>query len=575
VPDADAFDPTLLEYQFAVLATDGRLLTLPRAGLVVEEPENQLATITRCRLPDVITTEGPMANLVVPGTPYFVTVRDRGPTGAALHQPWSAPGGGTTTTAGEREITRGMILAVARRADSAEIELTGSDNLHTLLEHDVDLHVDAGDRAREVLERLFTEWGAELDQFDGPDVELPENNYRGRAAAVLDELLAQGTAQGAGRFMLRAHGERFSIVAAGGNALTYWLRSGRGAGVSGSKVDISRMVSSVEVLTELKAGGEWKLPGAGDDEEEEPDPPPTRIRMTAEGALDFGGARRIVVQTEKTSDEISQLEAEAALAEYGFPDQSFDHATWDIPYVHKFDRIRISDRLLDGYFFVVGVAHDASAARMHLQLQSPEDWERKAHLLGLQTQLANLKGEQGKPGANDWQLRGGSAGGPVPASNMSAIERLRAIARPVMGRTYSSPGTLGRSELGATPPPGVLGDCSGFVAWVAHQLGCSLPAFTDSIASSTDLIATNSTAGAVAGDLVLQWDGGVYQAGAAYPHVQMYLEGQTVIESGGSSRSSTGRSQIWEGPILTNYPRWEIRRSPCIYNALHGAGRQQ
>jgi cell wall-associated NlpC family hydrolase len=554
----EPFDPTLLAYDLAVLAPDGRLLHLPRGGLVVEEAPAELATVMRCRLPDVQTTEGHMAQLVVPGTPYYVSVAERGPTGPGLASPstswgggWDPPTGGTVggVIAGgrPRELTRGTIHKLARSGDSAELEVEGSDNLAALLEHDLDLHVEAGAPARQVLEDLFDAWGATLGDVAGPDVELPEKSYRGeRAAAILDDILGQGPRQGAGWFSLRAVGDQFDVIAAGGNQPTYWLQAGQGAGVSRYAVDISRMVASVVVNTAV-------------DPDQDADPPEGET-LEADGAEDFGGATRIIVRDERSTAEISRLEAEHAIAEHGFPDWTFDHETFDIPYVHKWDRIRISDRLLDGYFFITGVSHDASAMRMHLSLITPEDFERQAHLLQLQTQLDRLKGEQQAATA-----AASSAAGSQRTSG-SALDRIRAAAAPVMGRPYTWGGAPGRSIF--TPDmSGQSTDCSGFCAWLAHQLGApGLPAFTDSAAAATRLIGTNTTADAVPGDLVLYWDGGATQPGAAYPHIAMYLEGGRVIESGGNAGGQG------EAAMLGSY-RYEIRRFDALYRVLHGGGR--
>ena len=89
---------------------------------------------------------------------------------------------------------------------------------------------------------------------------------------------------------------------------------------------------------------------------------------------------------------------------------TFGHVTYDVPMLHKWDRIRITDRLLDGYFYVAGVAHDASAGTMELELITPEDFERQAYLLKLESQLDQLKNTQaaekktkGTGRTSDWQ----------------------------------------------------------------------------------------------------------------------------------------------------------------------------
>ena len=430
---ADSFDPTLLVYDFAVLAKDGRLLHCPHAGLTVEEQRQELATVTRCHLPDVMTDQGPMWMLCPPGTPYYVSVIERGP---HARSPGVATLAGTAPSHAVlpeelRELTRGLILTQARRGDAADIELSGSDGLHQLLEHDLDLHVPGGTPVKKVLTDLFAQWGASLGEFAGPDVECPETSWRGeRAAKVIDDLLAQWPRQGAGMYLLRAQGDHFDVVTAGGNVPVYWLKSGQGAGVSSYSIDITSMVGSVKVMVERAKGDDTAEEDLGDEEELPPlrrapragttysgpeQPTPLDQEYLTEGAGEYGGAQRIIVRQEKkegdqANAEIAKLEADAELAKQGFPDMTFGHVTYDVPMLHKWDRIRITDRLLDGYFYVAGVAHDASAGTMELELITPEDFERQAYLLKLESQLDQLKNTQaaekktkGTGRTSDWQ----------------------------------------------------------------------------------------------------------------------------------------------------------------------------
>lgn len=388
-------DPTIFAYDLAVMAPDSTMYHLPHSGLVIEETASEMATVMRARLPDVHTSVGKhMAELVPPGTRYYVSVSERGPVGGFLQSPntsWGAAWdpsqvgtpGGIIRGASARELTRGMIQKISRAGDSAELEIEGSDNLHALLEHDIDLHINLGDQAKDVLTKLFEGWGSSLGQYDGPNVELPEKTFRGeRASKVIDEILAFGPRQGVGQFLLRAEGDHFNVVAAGLNDPVYWLRTGAGAGVSKYTIDISEIVGNVIVHTEI------------DRPEGENAKAPIVLDTTVEGATQYGGATRIIMRDEKSTQAMSQLEAEAVQAKYGFPQQTFDHVTFDMPFIHKYDKLRITDRIFDGYFIVAGVAHDASSMKMNVNLLTPEDFVRHGTLITLEAQLADLKNEQ-------------------------------------------------------------------------------------------------------------------------------------------------------------------------------------
>lgn len=545
-------------YDVAVLDQDGRLLHLPVGQLVWEEQPDELSGSVTCRLPDVDTTEGPMASLVLPGTPLFLSLTERGaPGGPRIQSSASSRGnawdpereteGGTPggfAGAPVAELLRGQVLKVDRASDGIELQVTVRDSLATLLKSDVDVHFDAGTTAAEALSDLFGQWGVQLGEIAWPDVQLPTFTARGeKAAKVIDDLLAEGPKQGAGVYTLRMRGEVLDVVMPGTNPQVLWLRAGdtitqsAGAGVSRYSVDITDLVQSVKVVG---TGGGW-------DE---------GVTSELSAETDFNGAQRVVVERTDITEEMAALQARAELAKSAFPGLSISHDTVDVPLLRKWDRVRITDSLLDGYFIVVGVSHDATHGSMHLQLETPEDFERKAHLRSLQAQLDRLRGEQ--EAVTRLAGRGGSG-----------VEIIQRIVQPVLGRPYVYGGPLGRSVFDANPAPGTSTDCSGFVAWLYAQLGHpNLPAQTMSIyaqiGKTLQQLGT-STANAAPGDILL-WN--VVDPGnpaQPYGHVSVYLQGNQHVESGGNA-GGIGISAMLSVPYL-------VLRSNVVFAALNGGGR--
>lgn len=556
-----ALVPGSFDYDVAVLDPGGRLLHLPRASMVWEEQENELSASVTCRLPDVETTEGPMYELVMPGTPFYLSLVERGRPGAPRTRASSnlfggawdpepedergTPGGFGGAIVGE--LLRGRVLKVARAGNGIELEVTVRDALIELLQHDVDEHIDEGTSAADALTEQFNRRGVSLGTLDWPDVSLPEITARGeKFAKLVDDILAQGPKQGQGFHTLRMSGETLDVIVPGGNADVFWLRDeGRGAGISNYSIDISELVATVEICSH------------GDDED-------AGAIEALDGSSGFNGARRLIFPDEKLTDDMLRLQAQSALADKGFPKQAFEHSTFDIPLVRKWDRIRISDSLLDGYFIVTGVSHNCSAGTMALKLETPEDFERKGRLLQLQAQLDQLKSEQQKAE----EAARASAGGGSASLGTSAVgggggaALLQQVAGPMVGKCYEWGGPVGRS-IWAANPGAASTDCSGFAAWMYHQLGHpGIPAYTGSMYNAgLQQVGSGSLAGAAPGDLILSPD-----------HVQVYIGNNQVLESGGTVRCPSDPSRSGIGVGTPTRSGFVVLRSPTVFQRVNGGG---
>jgi len=555
-------DPLAYAYDVAVMDQQGKLLHLPRGSMTLEEQADEMSATLRCSFPNVMTTHGPMRDLVKPGTPLYCYVVQRGPSGSAVGtlaesgiagSPWDPgwSGVGFGGSEGRTEIFRGSILEYGTSTDSIELVVLAHDVLHTLLKHEVDAYIAEGTAFKDALETLAAEWGMTVGRVDGPDANLPELTWRGEpAGTVLADMLEAAMGEGGGHFVIRATGDALEIVTPGSNEPIWLLAgSGRGAGTTRASVNIANLVGSVTVISEAEEA---------EDEDDKPTkkPPPKAVVKEISSNAGFNGAVKHVYVDSQSSEASAELEAQLTLARDGFPEWRFDHETVDVPLIRKYDKIAIDDDILTKAdpLYVLAVTHNPSDMKMSLTLQTQEDFEREGDAARLDAQLQKLRGEEEE--ARDKQKK-------EEKKSKNARQTILDKAQPVMGTPYVWGGPGGRSNF---DPNVCQSDCSGFVTWLCHQLGAptGVYAFTDNMAGVSQLIGTNTLADAVAGDWILQKDPSV-QAGATFYHIQMYLgSGGEVIEDGGSSSPS----RIWVGGVISGY---EVRRFQPLYLKLHGS----
>jgi cell wall-associated NlpC family hydrolase len=501
-----------LRYSIALSSpADAKLRHIPYTALSYEHQEGEVAARVTASIPDVDSDLGPLWELCKMGTPLWLL-------------------GGQSTMV---EMFRGTILEVGdRTTNGAEFGIVAYDGLHNALRSKYDLVVGADTTVSEIVRAYAAAAHVETGHIEEPGIKLPAQPFRQKTMIDgLTDAVKQVTAKGGGILKLRVVQDKLELIRPGSNPTVYHFTTGGVAISTTIKGSIADMINSVIVL------------GHGADEDQLP------VIKTMASDAGFTGAQEMVYVAEADSDEATRLEAESILAEKGFPEWTYSHTGFAVPGVYKWERVHITDGIVDGHFIVSGISMDLVGRTMQMTLITTEDLARATRQIELEVALAALKGESSKDGTTAGT--GGAA-------------KIQQLAKAVMGLAYVSGGAGGRSDF-SKDMHHVGTDCSGFVSWMTHQLGGKTGTTTDAIAAASTLVGTNSTDNAAPGDYILYWDGGTDQPGMMYPHVAMYLGNGQVIESGGSVKPSG----IGIGHVLTGYSRYEVRRNETVYKALN------
>lgn len=507
-------DLAKLRYSIALSSpADAKLRHIPFTALSFEQQEGEVATRVTASIPDVDSDLGPLWELCQMGTPLWLL-------------------SGTTTMV---EMFRGTIMEVGdRTTNGSEFGIVAYDGLHNALRSKYDLVFGNETTVSQIMQGYAATAHVNLGYVEEPGVKLNLPIFRQKTMIDgLTEMLKQVASKGGGILKLRVVQDKLELIRPGGNAKIYHFRTGGVAVATTIKGSITEMINSVIVM------------GHGADEEQLP------VIKTMATDAGFTGAQEMVYMAEADSDEATRLEAESIIAEKGFPTWTYAHTGYAVPGVNKWERVHITDGIVDNHFIVSGLSMDLVSRTMQMTLITTEDLARATRQIELQVALDALKKTE-----SDSTSTGGTGG----------AAKIRQIAKSVMGLAYVLGGAGGRSDF-SKDMHHVGTDCSGFVSWMTKQLGGTTGTTTDAIAAASTLVQVNGTDQAAPGDYILYWDGGVDQPGMMYPHVAMYLGNGQVIESGGSVKPSS----IGVGHILSGYSRYEVKRNPAVYAALNAS----
>jgi cell wall-associated NlpC family hydrolase len=509
-----------MRYSLALQSpADGKLLHVPYTALSFEQQDGEVATRVSATIPDVDSDVGPLWELCKMGTPLWLM-------------------GGQERLV---EIFRGQIMEVGdRTSHGGSFGVLAYDAMHNALRSKYDLYFGGPATITDIINAYKAKASFETGYIEEPGVKLGSPGYIIRQKTMIDgitDALREVLSKGGAALKLRVMRNKLELVRPANNPVIYHFRTGGVAIQSTIHGSIADMVGSVVVM------------GHGADEDKLP------VLKTRSSDAGFTGAVEMVYSQEADSDQATQLEVDSILAEKGFPNWKYSHTAFAVPGIYKWERVHITDGIVDDHFIVSGLSMDLVAKTMQMTLMTTEQLARETRQIQLQAALDKLKAESSA--SSDTKSGTGK-------SSHTGTQKLLDIVAPVMGLAYVLGGAGGRSDF-SKDMHHVGTDCSGFVSWMTHQLGSSTGTTTDAIAAASTLV-PGGTDQAAPGDYILYWDGGASDPGGLkYPHVAMYLGNGQVLESGGSVVPSS----IGKGTILPGYPRIEVRRNQAVYNTLN------
>ena len=342
----------------ATLHSDGStMLHLPRYGLAWEEAEDAWAPKLEAELPDVDTDFGPLRKLVPNGAPAYLFY---GQVGAPL-----------------QEVLRCQVQEWGPlRTDSLTFKIIAYDPLHNLLGHSIDAIWPEGVTGQTIIQDLAAKYNLPLGVVQGPTTPLTAKVIRGDTVAkLLQDVFRETLGKGGGMWFPRTNLGAIDVIQPGQNKEVYWFRAGESAGVSEvGPQSIRELVTRVSVV------------GKTEDEAVGLSP----VHLTVDGLVEYGIREHIVYAEETDTEAAFELLAQQVLLERGLPEEPRSLVALDVP-IRKWDKVRVTTKLLDGYFLVASVGHSPHAGTCTLKLTTPEAIDKQTKAIALELSLAAMR----------------------------------------------------------------------------------------------------------------------------------------------------------------------------------------
>lgn len=228
--------------------------------------------------------------------------------------------------------------------------ITGYDMLYALQKSSDNRYYAKGKKTKSIIENVANAWNFQIGDYKGPDVKHAKLLFKNKkVSSIIQGILDDAQERGAEKSFARASRGRMDIVQYGQNDDVYCFSAENLSGIK-NKYSMTDLVTRVVITGKEDSKGRPKVVAA------------------INGKTQYGILQSI---QSKGSDSLAAAKksAQKLLKEKGSPKHTLRLESPDVPVIRKGDRISLSVNQFKGYYYVTGVAHNATQGTMNMEVE--------------------------------------------------------------------------------------------------------------------------------------------------------------------------------------------------------------
>lgn len=262
----------------------------------------------------------------------------------------------------DEEVARGYITTwkPSYSSDSDRFDVKCYDNLYNLQESQDNIYYSSGIGTKSAITNIFDNWEIPLGSYSGPNETHAKLAYKSESLAdVILDILDDAYKKGGTKCVVQDRGGKVYVVPYANNKVVYHFEA------ENTKT-ISHKRSTEGMITRVKIIGQ------------EDDDGRSSVEATMNGKTKYGVRQKIVTRGKDDSLEDAKFSAQEILDDKGEIQEEITVQAPDIPWTRKGDLVHVTAGTVDGYYYVIGIRHDADSKIMTLDLHVPyPEYEKK------------------------------------------------------------------------------------------------------------------------------------------------------------------------------------------------------
>lgn len=268
-----------------------------------------------------------------------------------------------TTPNMNEEVARGYLIdwkpTVSSEADKFEGKCY--DSLYNLQESQDNIYYSSGIDTKTAIIQIFDDWEIPLGAYEGPTETHAKLAYKSEALSdVIIDILEDAYKMGGNKCVVQDRGGKVYVLPYANNKTVYHFAADNSKSMS-HKRSTAGMVTRVKII------------GQEDDDGR------SSVEAVMNGDTKFGIRQKIVTRGTDDSLEDAKTSAQEILDTKGIIQEDITVQAPDIPFVKKGDLVHVTIGSMNGYYYVIGIRHDADNRSMTMDLHVPYvEYEKKA-----------------------------------------------------------------------------------------------------------------------------------------------------------------------------------------------------
>ncbi len=331
-------DLSAITYQVVAVLSDGSKLNLETVAenIAWEENENELSMRLNLTLRDVeLDTGGRLSSKLALCTVVY------------LFANWD----GT-----QREVFRGTIWDWEHPQIYGEkVTITCYDLLYYAQKSQDNRYFSKNTKTKDVLSAIFKAWGLTMGVYSAPNEKHGKLLYKNKTVAsmITETLKDAEELSGGTKSFVRANAGKVDVVEYGANADVFGFYAGQNIVQSSDRYSMTDLVTRVLVTGKEDKNGRPKT------------------ETTLNGLTQYGILQTIHARGSASLSEAKKA-AQKILQEKGKPKRITTIRAMEFPGIRKGDKVFIQTDSMSQYFYVTGVAHNATNAMMQMEVEAVE-----------------------------------------------------------------------------------------------------------------------------------------------------------------------------------------------------------
>ena len=328
-------DISRIKYNVVAILSSGNQINLDEVATNIawEENESELATRLNITIRDVEVNGKRLASQIALCTAVLLYYDDGD---------------------GYKEAFRGTVWEWSHSGvKDDEIIITAYDMLFYLQKSEDYGFYPAGKTTQQICHSILNDWGVPIGVYSAPSINHEKEVLKSKKiSALLTEILKKAELMTGARGIIRANQGKCDIIKFGTNSEIWTFSADTNLMSVSDKYSMTDLITRVTILGKEDTDGESR-------------PPVFAVR---DGQTQYGTLQKIISIGSATEEAATQ-DAENTLKESGKPKRRITLIAPDFPRIRKGDRIRLVTDMVDGYFFVMTISHNATNQQMQMEVE--------------------------------------------------------------------------------------------------------------------------------------------------------------------------------------------------------------